>query len=135
MKRLLLAMLLASCHPAPAFAHEADVFLPKAIIEEMNADAKAVCDAGNQGDSNECLDIVFDSFIEAVEMGATSTETLSLVEVLTVAHAEVGCNIKDNSPVCKFYPSMWGAYYVLAEGNKEEVLNGNTTQPDGDVHP
>lgn len=130
MKRLLLAMLLASCHPVPASAHEADVFLPQSIIEEMNADAKAVCDAGNQADSNDCLDIVFDSFIEAVEMGAKATETLNLVEVLTLAHAEVGCDLKDNGSVCKFYPSMWGAYYVLAEGNKEEVLNGTTTSED-----
>ncbi|QQK88018.1 hypothetical protein pSalSNUABM01_150 [Salmonella phage pSal-SNUABM-01] len=125
MKRLLLAMLLASCHPAPVSAHEADLFLPVAIVDEMNADAEMVCDAANQTDSDICLDMVFDSYLKAVEMGAQASEKPTLVEVLKLAEVETGCVLK-TSQSCKVYTPLWGSYYLTGEANKE-VLNGKTT--------
>lgn len=125
MKRLLLAMLLASCHPAPAVAHDADLFLPVSIVDEMNADAEAVCDAANQTDSDVCLDMVFDSYLKAVEMGAQAKEQPTLVEVLKLAEVETGC-VLVTSPSCKLYTPLWGSYYLTGEANKE-VLNGKKT--------
>ena len=132
MKRLLLILMMTACHPAPALSHEADIFLPQDIVNEMNADAKVVCDASYQSDSDMCLDMVFDSYLEAVEMGAQSKETLTLVEILKLAEIQTGC-VDNKAQSCKIYTPLWGSYYVVGEANKMQVLNGKTT---GDtLHP
>lgn len=132
MKRLLVILLMTACHPVPALAHESDVFLPQAIVDEMNDDAKVVCDAANQGDSDTCLDMVFDSYLEAVEMGAKAKSEATLVEVLRLAEHQTGCDASP-SQSCKIYVSLWGTYYVVGEANKERVLNG--TGGNNALHP
>jgi hypothetical protein len=131
-KRLLLILLMTACHPAPALAHESDVFLPQAIVDEMNDDAKVVCDAANQSDSDTCLDMVFDSYLEAIEMGAKSKTEATLVDVLRLAEEQTGCDLNP-SQSCKIYTPLWGSYYVVGEANKSKVLNG--TGRDNALHP
>ncbi|WXH66080.1 hypothetical protein NDAWWUGD_CDS0162 [Salmonella phage SeKF_80] len=132
MKRLLVILLMTACHPAPALAHEADLFLPQALVDEMNNDAKVVCDASSQGDSDTCLDVVFDSYLEAVEMGARETEEKTLVDILKLADVQTGC-VDNPSQSCKIYTPLWGSYYVVGEANKAKVLNG--TGRDNALHP
>lgn len=120
MKNLLLVLLLTACHPLPA-VQAGETLVPDYISDEMNADAAMVCHAAGVGDSSTCEDLIYDTFVEALDSGSKHSEDLDYHEVFLLAMSMTGCNdskLMAESKSCKVYVPLWASYYITGYNNK-----------------
>lgn len=132
MKRLLLALFITACHPVPATAADelTPVDIPVAIVDMMNSDAATVCDmVDDLTDRQECLNMMFDGYVEAIQMGAGSIDVNQPISsVIELSSSMNGCtNII--TPICNAQTANWSSYYMFGQRNKENLNEAAQVHP------
>lgn len=133
MKRLLLALFISACHPVPATAELPPVDIPANIVDMMNSDAAAVCDmVDDLTDRQECLNMMFDGYVEAIQMGAGSVNVnQSIASVIELSSSMNGCT-NVITPICNAQTANWSSYYMFGQRNKEKL---NESSHADSLHP